>query len=49
MLNGRTLVKNKDYTISYKNNRKKGKATMIITGKGMYSGKVRKSFRIAKK
>ena len=49
VLNGRTLVKNKDYTISYKNNRKKGKATMIITGKGMYSGKVRKSFRIAKK
>lgn len=48
-LNGRTLVKNKDYTISYKNNRKKGKATMIITGKGMYSGKVRKSFRIARK
>lgn len=47
-LNGKTLIKDRDYTISYKNNRKKGKASMIITGKGIYSGTVTKSFRIKK-
>lgn len=49
VLNGKTLVKNKDYTISYKNNRKKGRATMIITGKGKYSGTIKKKFKITRK
>ena len=48
-LKGKTLKKNRDYTISYKNNKKKGKATMIITGKGKYSGTVKKQFKITRK
>lgn len=47
-LNGKTLVKNRDYTISYKNNKKKGTATMIITGKGKYSGTITRKFKITK-
>ena len=39
-LNGttKTLIKDTDYTISYSNNIKVGKATLKITGKGNYSG-----------
>lgn len=48
-LNGKTLVKNRDYTISYKHNKKRGKATMIITGKGIYSGTARRRFKITKR
>jgi hypothetical protein len=33
-----TLKKGTDYTVSYKNNTKTGKATVTITGKGKYSG-----------
>lgn len=47
-LNGKTLTKNRDYTLSYKNNKKKGKATLIITGKGKYSGTVKKTFKITR-
>ncbi len=47
-LNGKKLVKNRDYTLSYKNNKKKGKATMIITGKGKYSGTIKRTFKITK-
>lgn len=43
-----TLRKNKDYTITYKNN-KKGKATLIIKGKGLYTGTITKSFKIVRK
>ncbi len=49
MLNGKTLVKGRDYTVSYKNNRKKGKATMMIKGKGKYSGTIKKKFKISRK
>lgn len=37
------------YTVSYKNNKKVGKATVIIKFKGNYKGKVTKSFTIVPK
>lgn len=40
------LVKNTDYTISYKNNKEIGTATITIKGKGNYSGTVTKTFKI---
>ena len=40
------LTKNTDYTISYKNNVNAGTATIIITGKGNYTGTVEKTFKI---
>lgn len=43
---GCTLKKGKDYTISYKNNRKVGKAKVIIKGKGIYTGKKQITFLI---
>lgn len=44
-----TLKKGKDYTISYKNNKNVGTATVIITGKEKYSGKITKTFVIKPK
>ncbi|MDD6423555.1 MAG: hypothetical protein PUF83_10965, partial [Intestinibaculum porci] len=44
-----TLKKNKDYTITYKSNKKKGKATLIVKGKGLYTGTITKSFKIVRK
>ena len=38
VLNGRKLRAGTDYTVSYKNNKKLGTATAIVTGKGSYSG-----------
>lgn len=43
------LVKGTDYTITYKNNKKIGTATMTIKGKGNFSGKITKTFTIQKK
>jgi hypothetical protein len=43
------LKLNKDYTLSYKNNGKSGKATVIITGKGHYKGKRTLTFTILPK
>ena len=40
------LVNNKDYTISYKNNKNVGTAYIILTGKGNYVGTVTKTFKI---
>lgn len=37
-LNGRTLKLGTDYKLSYKNNKKVGKATLVITGIGHYIG-----------
>ena len=48
-LNGKTLVKNKDYKVSYQNNSKLGKATVTITGIGQYTGEIKKTFKIVKK
>ena len=42
----KTLKKDKDYTVSYKNNTKVGTATVTITGKGDYVGTVTKTFKI---
>ena len=43
---GTTLTKSKDYTVSYSNNKKMGKGTVTITGKGLYTGTVKKTFKI---
>lgn len=45
-INGINLIKGKDYSVKYVNNKKVGKAKVIITGRGTYSGKVTRSFRI---
>lgn len=43
---GRTLKNGTDFTVSYKNNTEPGTATLIVTGKGNYSGSVSKTFKI---
>ena len=44
---GNTVLKNgTDYTVSYSNNKKVGKATVKITGKGKYGGIITKTFTI---
>ncbi|MHA9740611.1 leucine-rich repeat protein [Robinsoniella peoriensis] len=48
-INGQTLKKNKDYTISYKNNKSPGKATIRLTGKGAFYGTKKVYFYIAPK
>jgi len=45
--NGMLLTENVDYTVSYKNNKKAGNASVIMTGKGNFKGKVTKNFTIA--
>ena len=42
------LVDNRDYTVSYANNKEIGTATITITGKGSYTGTVKKTFKITK-
>ena len=46
-VNGRTLEKNKDYTVKYSNNKSVGTATIAITGKGNYTGTIQKKFKIS--
>ncbi len=48
-LGGVTLKKGTDYTISYKNNKAIGKASVVISGKGNYTGTVTKTFNIVPK
>ncbi|MBQ8965980.1 MBG domain-containing protein [Ruminococcus sp.] len=48
-LDGTTLTKGTDYTVSYNNNVNAGTATVTITGKGSYSGTATKNFTIAAK
>lgn len=43
---GDYLVEGEDFTVEYKKNINKGKASMIFTGKGAYSGKIKKTFTI---
>ena len=43
---GKTLKSGTDYTISYSNNTKVGKATVKIVGKGNYTGTITKTFKI---
>ena len=47
--NGTTLRKGVDYTILYKNNKNPGKATVIVTGIGEYTGTQSASFYILPK
>ena len=46
---GKKLVNGTDYTLSYKNNTKPGTATVIITGKGNYTGTKTLTFKIVPK
>lgn len=50
-INGRTLVKNTDYTVKFSSNSRKaiGNYKATITFKGKYSGKVNKTFKIVPK
>jgi hypothetical protein len=43
---GKKLKKNRDYTVSYRNNKKRGTAKVIVRGKGKYKGTVTKTFQI---
>ena len=45
-VNGKKLKSGTDYTVTYKNNTKVGKATVTIKGKGNYTGTVTKTFKI---
>jgi len=48
-LGSRTLRAGTDYRISYKSNKNVGRATMIIRGRGKYSGTITKTFIIKPK
>lgn len=48
-MGGATLKQNRDYKVSYKNNVKAGTATIIFTGKGSYSGTLKKNYQIVLK
>jgi hypothetical protein len=43
---GKKLVKNKDYTITFRNNQQKGKATILIKGKGNFNKTRKITFKI---
>ncbi len=43
------LKKGRDYTLAYANNKNTGKATITVTGKGKYTGSVKKYFYIVPK
>ena len=43
--NGTALVKDKDYTVTFKNNDSVGTATAVINGIGNYSGTIEKTFQ----
>ncbi len=45
-LNGRTLSRGSDYSVSYQNNVTRGTATILITGMGNYHGTVQRAFQI---
>lgn len=43
-----SLTEGKDYTVSYTKNDKPGTATMVFTGKGLYTGTIKKTFKVTK-
>ncbi len=43
---GKTLKKGTDYTLSYSGNNNVGTASVLISGKGAYTGTVKKTFKI---
>lgn len=45
-LGGKTLVSGIDYTLAYGNNTKVGRATVTVTGKGVYAGTATASFAV---
>ena len=45
-VNGIYIKKGTDYTVTFKNNKKKGKATVTLKGKGNYKGTKKKTFKI---
>ena len=47
--NGKTLTEDTDYTVSYEGNINIGTATLTVTGKGSYTGSVKRTFEITKK
>ncbi len=47
-VDGKVLVKDTDYTVTYKNNTEAGTAEVVITGKGNYKGTKTLSFTIDK-
>ena len=49
VLNGKTLVKGTDYTVSYSNNKNAGTGTVTVTGKGNYRSTAKATFSIKKK
>ena len=44
---GKRLVKDRDFSVRYEKNIKPGTAAVVISGKGNYSGTIRKTFRIS--
>ena len=48
-LNGKQLTKDTDFTLSFKNNKQIGQATVTVTGIGRYDGAVNASFSIIPK
>ncbi|MBR1752422.1 MAG: hypothetical protein IJ740_16395 [Ruminococcus sp.] len=48
-LGSKALKKGTDYVVTYKNNKKVGKATVTVSGAGVYSGNVSKTFKIIPK
>ncbi len=46
-LGGKVLTRETDYTVAYTKETNAGTATVIVTGTGGYSGKVKKTFKIA--
>lgn len=48
-LNGEVLMQDDDYEVEYRNNTKPGKATVVITGMGDYSGTKKATFVILPK
>ena len=48
-LNGEVLTEDDDYEVEYRNNKKPGKATVVITGLGAYSGTKKAYFVIKPK
>lgn len=49
VMGGKTLTRDVDYTVSYRNNVRVGTATVVITGMGIYSGEKTVTFRIQEK
>ena len=48
-LGNKTLKSGTDYTVTYKNNKAVGTATVTVTGKGAYTGTVKATFKICPK